>query len=460
MIINLIPDDSVARAPAGFSATIRAAADLLQQNFTNNITINIRYGWGTWNNRRDPALANTTTSLGGALLADYVNYVDVKNWLGSKPTLPQDEAALASLPTDTNAFPINPAINGGVIIASAEEKALGHWFGSAAAIDGAVGFGTATTPNAWFSLALHEITHAMGRESGIDLGASTIASPWVIDLFRYSGPNTFRWSGTEATYFSLNGGISNLASFDTYTDTSDFAASNLLDPFDAIIFGGSAGLTWLDISVMDVLGFTPVGARPRADFLPPSPSNSIAVFDTTTGQAVTAVGEAYSGPVGGLQHTFIYAGRDNVNITVADDDWFLHGGPGDDALSVLGGYNVLDGGAGSNFLTGGSGTDTFFVDDRSPPADIWSTVTGFHSGDDATVFGIVPAIDRSNIQWVDNQGTTGFTGLTLHVLMQFAPTASLTLPGYTTADLTNGRLSVGFGNEPDGTPFMHIVAHT
>ena len=51
MIINLIPDDSVARAPAGFSAIIRAAADLIQQNFTNNITINIRFGWGTWNNR-------------------------------------------------------------------------------------------------------------------------------------------------------------------------------------------------------------------------------------------------------------------------------------------------------------------------------------------------------------------------------------------------------------------------
>src|SRR5437868_14515938 len=111
-----------------------------------------------------------------------------------------------------------------------------------------------------------------------------------------------------------------------------------------------------------------------------------------------------------------------------------------------------DGGTGSNFLTGGSGTDTFFVDDRSPPADIWSTVNGFRAGDDATVFGIDWRTDFSDVQWFDNQGAAGFSGLTLHVSTPNHPTASLTVPGYTTADLSNGRLSVAFGSEPDNTP--------
>jgi probable HAF family extracellular repeat protein len=188
-----------------------------------------------------------------------------------------------------------------------------------------------------------------------------------------------------------------------------------------------------------------------------SPSPDIAVFDTTRSVSFLPITDQYSGPVAGLDQEYIYPGHDSVNMTVSSHDWFLKGGAGDDAIQAFAGYNVLDGGTGSNFLTGGSGTDTFFVDDRGPPADIWSTVTGFHMLDDATIFGIVPAANNSNFQWVDNQGAAGFTGLTLHVLQPNAPTASLTLAGYTTADLSNGRLNVGFGTEPDGTPFMHVI---
>jgi probable HAF family extracellular repeat protein len=188
-----------------------------------------------------------------------------------------------------------------------------------------------------------------------------------------------------------------------------------------------------------------------------SASPDISVLDTTAGQKFLPITDRYTGPVAGLQQQYIYPGADSVNIIVTSDDWFLKSGPGEDAIQAFGGHNVLDGSTGSNFLTGGSGTDTFFVDDRGPPADIWSTVNGFHQGDDATVFGMVPAPDSSNFQWVDNQGAVGFTGLTLHVFTPNAPTASLTLPGYSSADLGNGRLSVQFGSEPDGTPFMHII---
>jgi serralysin len=190
----------------------------------------------------------------------------------------------------------------------------------------------------------------------------------------------------------------------------------------------------------------------------PSPSATpyVAVLDTTTSQNISVAGSAYSGPVSGLQYQYVYTDGDSVNITVTSDNWFLHGGPGGDAIHASGGYNVLDGGAGSNFLTGGGGTDTFYVDDRNPSGDLWSTVNGFHSGDDATVFGIVP--NGSNIQWFDNQGAAGYTGLTLHVPAANAPTASLTLAGYSSSDLGNGRLNVSFGNEADGTPYMHVIA--
>jgi serralysin len=182
----------------------------------------------------------------------------------------------------------------------------------------------------------------------------------------------------------------------------------------------------------------------------------LAIMDTTTGQRVGAIAQTYTGPVSGLQNQYIYNGSHNVNISVTTDDWFLHGGSGDDGILVYSGTNVIDGGTGSNFLTGGSGTDTFYVDDRSPSADIWSTIVNFQAGDDATVWGVTP--QDFHLSWQDNEGAAGYTGLTLHATAAEKPTASLTLAGYTSADLDNSRLSVSFGSV-EGNVYMHIFAN-
>ena len=99
---------------------------------------------------------------------------------------------------------------------------------------------------------------------------------------------------------------------------------------------------------------------------------SIAALDTTTNQPVGVVAQAYTGPVADLQNEYINITADNLNVTAATPNWFIHSGSGDDAIAVDSGTNVLDGGTGSNFLTGGSGTDTFFVDNRNGTADTWS----------------------------------------------------------------------------------------
>ncbi len=167
-------------------------------------------------------------------------------------------------------------------------------------------------------------------------------------------------------------------------------------------------------------------------------------------------GETYTGPVAGITNDIILVTSDKININAEIPNVFIKTGTGDDALDVskVNGNNVLDGSTGSNFMVGGSGNDTFFVDDRSAPGDIWSTVSGFHSGDDATVFGVTKA--DFSLNWADGQGAAGFTGLTLHATASGKPTASLTLAGFTTADLSNGKLGVSFGNELDGTAYMLI----
>jgi phospholipase/lecithinase/hemolysin len=178
-------------------------------------------------------------------------------------------------------------------------------------------------------------------------------------------------------------------------------------------------------------------------------SGALLVQDTTTGQPLPPTAQPYSGPVAGLQEQYINITPNNLNIATTTPNWFLHSGSGTDAIDVSrgGGTNVLDGSTGSNFLMGGSGNDSFFLDDRSPAADVFSTVAGFHSGDDATVFGVNPSDFIMKI--LDNQGAAGFTGLDFAFSAPGHANANIVLAGYSAADLGNGRLTTSYGTTSD-----------
>jgi serralysin len=189
------------------------------------------------------------------------------------------------------------------------------------------------------------------------------------------------------------------------------------------------------------------------------PSN-FTVIDETTGQTTETAGDVYTGPVPGLTNDILLVTSDNLNVGSILSAVFIHTGSGTDAIDIRNstGNSVLDGGTGSNFLSGGSGDDTFFVDDRSATANLWSTVNGFHAGDAATIWGVTPA--DFNLAWSDNKGAVGYTGLTLDATAPGKPIASLTLVGYSQTDLTNGRLSVAFGTDPgSGSSYMYIQSH-
>jgi autotransporter passenger strand-loop-strand repeat protein len=248
MIINLIADSSVASAPTGFTQAVQAAANILDSLVTNNITLNITYGWGTYDNQTLSELQGGNLAVGGYLNGNYEYYSTAKSWLDASATSALDLTALASLPTDSSAFPNDTNI---FVVSSAEEKALGHYAGNPNAVDGGIGFGTATNSSFWLGAALHEITHAMGRISGYSSSVYTD----LMDMFRYSGAGTYQWTGGQPAYFSVNGGVTDLANFSTVSDYGDFANDSLTpsDPFDAYLTGSS--LTQVDIQVLDALGF-------------------------------------------------------------------------------------------------------------------------------------------------------------------------------------------------------------
>ncbi len=273
--INLIPDYSIAYAPSGFAAAMATAATILEQTITDNITLNLRYGWGTYNNAYDPNL-NTSTieSIGGPVQGTLLSYNAVKNLLVAKAASEGDPAIVAALPGSATQLPGDPS---GLYISSSQQKALNDFSGSSTAVDGAIGFDTAwTDPTYWVGAALHEFTHAIGRTTGYYLPNG---EPSIMDLYRYSAPGGFNWVGGTPSYFSINGGVTPLADFSTISDYGDWAVDGLTptDPFDWEITSNQ--LSWVDVKEFQALGFSDIAGSP------PTPA-SITIQGALADQAV------------------------------------------------------------------------------------------------------------------------------------------------------------------------------
>jgi serralysin len=96
------------------------------------------------------------------------------------------------------------------------------------------------------------------------------------------------------------------------------------------------------------------------------------------------------------------------------NDFIKLAGSGNKASNGMGGDDVLDGGVGSAFLTGGGvgETDTFFLDGRTF-GDAWSTITDFDIGTDKlTIWGWREGVSSVHVV-SEFDGAEGYQGLTL-----------------------------------------------
>lgn len=185
------------------------------------------------------------------------------------------------------------------------------------------------------------------------------------------------------------------------------------------------------------------------------PVASLSIYDVTTKQAVAdTLSRPFTGTLPYIAEQYVTVTPDSLNIVASSPNYFIHTGGGNDAVQLLGGTNVVDAGAGSNFLVSGTGRDTFYLDDRGTTADIWNTVSKFHSGDAATILGIGPS---ASLAWADKEGAPSAAGLTLHASAPGRPMASLTLAGFTKADLASGRITTSFGST-GGADYLSVQA--
>jgi hypothetical protein len=243
IIINLLFDAAAMAAPASFRAGIQQAAAILTGAISDKITVNIQIDYsGTGGG----AAAGPDNGL-------YESYSSVRANLINNAT-----------PGDTifNALPSGTSIQGqsNVAVWNAQLKLWGVLGANDTSTDdGSATFATDINPNLLVGVALHELTHAMGR---VPYGPPYSSAPDVFDLFRFTSVGTRLISGSNtapAAYFSVDGGNTKLADYGHNSDPSDFLNSGVQgsnDPFNEFYTGSTIqGLSAVDKQQLAVLGF-------------------------------------------------------------------------------------------------------------------------------------------------------------------------------------------------------------
>jgi serralysin len=207
---------------ASFEADVVTAATLLSAAIHNQITVNITVGYGEVNGQ---PLTNGSAAAGPDLNGGAI--------FDSYSTVRADLIANAA-PGDTNfnSLPNGSSIGGqsNVRVYTSQQKLFGQLSATGTGIDGGAGF--ATDIQTFFpqdklvGVALHELTHAMGR---VPRGPE----PNIVDFYRFTSPGTRLFSNnipSAAAYFSVDGGTTKLADYGQKSDPSDFANSNFGTP--------------------------------------------------------------------------------------------------------------------------------------------------------------------------------------------------------------------------------------
>jgi hypothetical protein len=428
MQINLVPDSSVSSAPSGFTAAVQAAANVFDQDFPGNYTVNITYGWGTFDNTPNSELTNPNSgdfSLGGPE-GDYdISYATIKAWLTANATLSDQMAAVASLPASYTAL---PGSANAFFISYAEEKALGVFTGNSSAIDGSIGFnvGDGSDSFYWETAAFCEIGHALGW-----LTDYYATEPTVLDLFRYASLGQHQWTGGQAAYLSVDGGKTDLANFSTTFDYTLFTNVAANDPFN--VAGDTTpatALTSLDLEVLDIIG---LGPRAAADDFNANAISDILFRNNATGDtgyyAISNGSNTGWYDVGPSSTAYTIVGTSDFGGNGADDILFRNNTTGDTGFyEIVNGastgwhdvgasstaYNVV----GTGDFTGNGSNDILFRNNSTGDTGFYAMVNGVDTGWDdvgasSTAYSVVGVGDFNGDGTADilyRNNTTGDTG--------------------------------------------------
>ena len=267
---------------ASFEADVENAAAMLSAAIHNQITVNLIIGYG----EVDGTPLTNGSAAAGPDNGEFISYSTVRADLIAN-----------AVPGDTtfNALPAGSSIQGQTWVAvwNAQLKLFGLLGANDTTTDdGAAGFATDISNSAMTAVALHELTHAMGRAP---YGGS---EPDIWDFYRFTSPGTYLFGDDQppapAAYFSLDGGNTKLADYGQNSDPSDFANSSRgegtpissltpEDPFNQYYDSGTLQhLTTIDLEQLDALGFDTIAPAAGAPTLTITSTGALTNHTTQT----------------------------------------------------------------------------------------------------------------------------------------------------------------------------------
>jgi hypothetical protein len=266
--LTIIPTFN-ANIDAAPQAVINNVIAFYESTFTNSITVNIEF-------------YNMSTGLGQSTFFVFtIPYTSYRTALGANATSPDDMTALANTPSgSTN--PITGSRN--VLLKSPNGRAVGlntpeqsfNFRGSPCPTftgSGCIGLNVALANSLGTLTATveHEIDEILGLGSALN-GTTTPANPWAEDLFRWASPGVRSYaantsttnpcSGTPTSFFSIDGGTTDLNQFNNCNNGGDYGDWITHTPSqvqDAITNGSgspSLSITSPEVRALDVIGYS------------------------------------------------------------------------------------------------------------------------------------------------------------------------------------------------------------
>ena len=332
-LFNLVWEDSVAAAPAGFVAAVQYAADYLDTIITTRLPVNVRIGYGEV---LDQPLSSN------ALAATYVEQGTSVSYAQFHTAYQQHARSTITQSVLDNM--VAPPGDRTIFVAGGQAEALGLSPATISHVDAEIGFasdpgGTRFTydPNLravpgkydFISVAMHELVHTLGRASygaGITTG---------LDMLRFASAGVLGEPGS-ASYFSTDGGTTYLMDFAS-KGNGDWSTAAGNDTFSVSANTGiQYNLSPLDLMLLDAMGYTlsPDGL-PTGFVVPAEPYRGvgapglsfIASPDVVTMDGTdTSVSFAMHPGAGILQINDFVTGRDELalDLTGMSDDLVIY----------------------------------------------------------------------------------------------------------------------------------------
>jgi hypothetical protein len=237
---------------------MQAAADSLGKTLLDQITVTIQVGWNE--NNGQPIDRNQGISTGIYATAASAKYDQLAAALKQNASANGYAYVAANLPAT------DPTQGGTFQVGQAQAKVLGLSTMDNP-IDGSVGFasdapwcfdttsGIGANQYDFVGVAIHEITHAIGRinYSSYDFYGKTSLQPF--NLYDYAAPGQLQLQNGGPAYFSIDGGKTNLNNFDVQNDIADWDASVKLDSFGEGGAGTLLGVTNTDLLALAAMGY-------------------------------------------------------------------------------------------------------------------------------------------------------------------------------------------------------------